>query len=127
MSQKTLLVIDDDAPILQLISAIGESCGLATEATSVPKDFLHTLENNSPDLVVLDLVMPKFDGIEVLKRMSDQKTTSRVVLISGADGNLLERASKLAVAWGLDVHASFTKPLDPLLLEKCFREAFPDN
>jgi len=121
MSDKRLLVIDDDEPILRLISGIGEACGMSVEATSVPKEFLKTLESSPPDVVVLDLVMPKFDGIEVLKRMSDQGLKSGIILISGADEDLLERARKLAEAWGLAILAVFTKPLVPTDIEAVFR------
>jgi CheY-like chemotaxis protein len=127
MSEKRLLVIDDDEPILGLIAAIGESCGLSVQATSVPKEFLEVLETNPPDIIVLDLVMPKFDGIEVLKRMNDQQIKSRIMLISGADESLLERASKLAAAWGLNMLAAFTKPLDPKKIEAAFREVISQD
>jgi CheY-like chemotaxis protein len=123
MDKKRLLVIDDDAPILHLITAIGEGCGLHVQATSVPKEFLEILETDEPDIVVLDLVMPKFDGIEVLKRMNDQKINSKLVLISGAEKDLLGRASKLAKAWGLNVLATYSKPLDPATIEASFKEA----
>ena len=123
MDKKRLLVIDDDAPILHLITAIGEGCGLHVQATSVPKEFLEILETDEPDIVVLDLVMPKFDGIEVLKRMNDQKINSKLVLISGAEKDLLGRASKLAKAWGLNVLATCSKPLDPAVIEASFKEA----
>ena len=118
-----MLVIDDDEPILKLISAVGENCGLTVEATSVPREFLSRLESDEPDIVVLDLVMPKFDGIEVLKRMNDDQVKSKVVLISGADADLLDRAGKLAEAWGLDILDVFTKPLDPAAIEAAFRRA----
>jgi len=123
MSKKRLLVIDDDAPILHLITAIGESCGLVVQATSVPKEFLEILETDAPDIVVLDLVMPKFDGIEVLQRMKDQQIKSKLMLISGAEEDLLARASKLAEAWGLNVLAAYRNPLDPTEIVASFKEA----
>ena len=95
---------------------------MSVEATSAPKEFLTRLENDQPDIVVLDLVMPKFDGIEVLKRMNEDQIKSKIVLISGAEEELLERARKLAEAWGLDMLAAFTKPLDPNQIEAAFRE-----
>jgi CheY-like chemotaxis protein len=127
MSPVRLLIIDDDEPVLRLISAIGENCGMEVTATSVPKDFLATLEGNQPDIVVLDLVMPRFDGIEVLKRMNDNQIDSKIILISGAEKNLLDRAGKLASAWGLHILASFRKPLDPGMIEDMFRKAIADN
>ena len=123
MNKKRLLVIDDDAPILQLITAIGEDCGLHVQATSVPREFLEALESDAPDVEVLDLVMPKFDGIEVLKRMNDQQIDSKLILISGAEKDLLGRASKLAKAWGLNFLAAYSKPLDPATFEASLKEA----
>ena len=127
MTAPTLLIIDDDEPILRLISAIGTACGMTVTATSKPREFLATLETSPPDFVVLDLIMPKFDGIEVLKQMNDQQIKSQIVLISGAEENLLERASKLGKAWGLNMLATFTKPLDPSKIEEAFRKALESN
>lgn len=113
MSTKRILAIDDDQPILQLLRAVGEACGMAVIATADPVRFLSELENNPPDLVFLDLVMPQFDGIEVLRTMAADGIKSKVFLISGSESNLLERAEALAVAWDLNVVGALAKPLDP--------------
>jgi EAL domain-containing protein (putative c-di-GMP-specific phosphodiesterase class I) len=62
-------------------------------------------------VVVLDLMMPEVDGIQVLRYLGSQKYASEIVLISGYDKKVLKVAEQLAKALGLDVRASIEKPI----------------
>jgi len=126
MSEKSILAIDDDPPILQLLRSLGGVCGAKVTATSEPEEFLSALLNQPPDLVFLDLVMPRFDGIEVLRTMAADKIASKIILISGAEKELLERTEALAKSWGLNVAGAIAKPLDPADLQKRIAEALGD-
>jgi CheY-like chemotaxis protein len=114
MTTKHLLAIDDDQPILQLMRSVGESCGVTVTATADPEKFLRELKDNPPDLLFLDLVMPQFDGIEVLRTLASDEVGAKIILISGAENDLLDRAQALAIAWGLNVIGTVAKPLDAM-------------
>ena len=81
------------------------------EATS-STDFEHFKSSLAPDtsVVVLDLMMPHVDGIQVLRYLSEQRYSSGVILISGYDRKVLKVAAQLAASLGLDVRASIQKP-----------------
>jgi len=123
MGSKHILAIDDDQPILQLLRSVGEACGVSVTATSDPEKFLRELRDHPPDLLFLDLVMPQFDGIEVLRTLAADEVEAKIILISGAENDLLERAQALAVAWGLNVIGAVAKPLDAMDIQQRVLEA----
>ncbi len=116
-----LLVVDDDQPILKLIGSLGEACGYEVEVMSDAAVFLTKCSESAPDVLVLDLVMPNVDGIEVLRTMSELEVPSRILLITGFDPDLLARAEALAKAWNLNIIGSMTKPIDPDAVQQLLR------
>jgi len=106
----SLLVLDDDPDMCALVTRAATSVGYA--ATSAT-EFEHFRACLTPGIsvVVLDLMMPGVDGIQVLRYLSDQNYTSEVILISGYDKKVLKVAAQLAKTLGLNVRASIQKPI----------------
>ncbi len=117
-----LLVVDDDPPILKLFSSVAATCGYEVETMSDAGEFIARCAEGSPDVLVLDLVMPNVDGIEVLRTMSEMGIGSRILLVTGFDPELLERAQALAKAWNLNIIGGMTKPVDPDAVQKLLAE-----
>lgn len=116
-----LLVIDDDAAVRQVMTGIGRAAGF--DASGCEGDA--TLDDclaQSTDLIVLDLVMPVHDGIEIIERLGRNHSSARLVLVSGQDRRVLASASRLATAHGLKVAAIFTKPFSGADLRACLAE-----
>jgi DNA-binding NtrC family response regulator len=122
MKNKSLLAIDDDELILRLIRDVGENAGYEVVTVQDANYLDAALDGNDPTLIILDLVMPNFDGVEVLRILADRGTAARVLMISGFDATLLARARKLAEVWGLDVVGSVEKPLDVQKLSLAFKQ-----
>jgi EAL domain-containing protein (putative c-di-GMP-specific phosphodiesterase class I) len=110
-----LLVIDDDPDMCALVVHAASSAGIEARSSTNFKEFQANL---GPDigLIVLDLMMPEVDGIEVLRYLGDKKYSREIVLISGYDKKVLNVAAQLAGTLGLDVRASLQKPLSPRML-----------
>jgi EAL domain-containing protein (putative c-di-GMP-specific phosphodiesterase class I)/ActR/RegA family two-component response regulator len=106
----SLLVLDDDPDMCALVARAAASVGYAAASATEFEAFKARL---SPDtsVVVLDLMMPGVDGIQVLRYLNDQKCLSEVILISGYDKKVLHVANELAKALGLNVRASIQKPI----------------
>ncbi|MGA7109495.1 MAG: EAL domain-containing response regulator [Terracidiphilus sp.] len=104
-----VLVIDDDSTVCELVSALARTMGLVCETT---KDAANFLERITPDtsLIVLDLMMPEMDGIEVLRLLGKRHCKARILLMSGMDKRVLETAEKLAQSLGLPVVGHLQKP-----------------
>jgi CheY-like chemotaxis protein len=107
--QQSVLVIDDDDGVRSLIGDIAESCGCLVRAYADGSLALESAAASPPDVLVLDLMMPGMDGIEVLHRLRDIGCRSRIIMASGAEARLLDSATRLGRAIGLDV-VSLAKP-----------------
>ena len=100
-----LLVLDDDPDMCAFVVSAATSAGYqATSATDFD-EFAASLTRDT-SVVVLDLVMPEVDGIQVLRYLSSQNYASDVILISGYDKKVLKVAGQLAEALGLKLRAS---------------------
>jgi len=105
-----LYIVDDDTLTCELLSIIAEPLFKSVSVFNDAGDFLeHSV--NDDDVVLLDLMMPGVDGIEVLRNLADKKSTVRVVLISGYDQSVLHSAERLAFDYGLKLEGQFTKPI----------------
>jgi EAL domain-containing protein (putative c-di-GMP-specific phosphodiesterase class I)/ActR/RegA family two-component response regulator len=114
MARTPLYVLDDDEQYSQLISTFIQSTGLdvVTETSAV-----HFLKSPLPQkfILILDLIMPEMDGIEVIRELATKNTQASLILVSGFDERVLHSAQLLAEAYKMEVLACFTKPIDPQL------------
>ena len=107
MRKKLILVVDDEPPILRLIRAKLQIDGYAVISASGGEEGLDLIENERPDLVILDLMMPGMDGFETLRRIREQSRVPVIVLSA--------RAGDVDKLRGLQSGADdyVTKPFNP--------------
>jgi EAL domain-containing protein (putative c-di-GMP-specific phosphodiesterase class I)/ActR/RegA family two-component response regulator len=108
--QPSLLVVDDEPELVELIGEFARRAGYDVTTTSNPDDF-DRLYHDGFDVVVLDLWMPRRDGIELLRHLAERRSRARVILVSGFDERVLEAARRLAASYGLNVVGALTKPV----------------
>jgi EAL domain-containing protein (putative c-di-GMP-specific phosphodiesterase class I) len=104
-----VLVIDDDHTVCELVSALARTMGLTCDATRDPATFLDRVTPET-SLILLDLMMPEMDGIEVLRLLGERRCKARILLMSGMDKRVLETAERLAQSLGLAVVGHLQKP-----------------
>jgi CheY-like chemotaxis protein len=105
-----VLVVDDDDVIRQLISVNLELEGFEVATAVDGQDCLEKVKDVKPDVVTLDIMMPRLDGWEAASRLRADPDTAdiKVVLLSArAQEADLERGSRIGV------DAYLTKPFDP--------------
>lgn len=102
-----LLLVDDDAPIRQLLSEVGAREGFDVLEASDGAIALEMLGRRHMDLVLLDLHMPRTNGLDVLRSVRASQTSSHIALMSGAAS--VEDAVE---AIKLEASEYFAKPLD---------------
>lgn len=107
-----LLVVDDEEDICETIAEIAQSRGFDVATISDPTLVAAKLDSFTPDIIVLDLMMPGTDGVELLRVLVDKVKNAKICLMSGSDARVLNSARRLGSAHGLDVIAAFEKPLD---------------
>jgi sensor c-di-GMP phosphodiesterase-like protein len=106
-----LLIIDDEEDICDLIAEIGERRGLEPRTTSNAEKVDQILSEFTPDVIMMDLMMPGTDGVELLRLLSEKAKSAKLCLISGSEARVLNSARRLGSAHGLDVIAALEKPL----------------
>jgi DNA-binding response OmpR family regulator len=109
----SVLIIDDD-PVIQLLLRVNfEQDGFEVETASDGEEGLRKAKAMRPDLTVLDVLMPKLDGIEVLRALrSDPGTADLTVALLSAKSDPADQATGMEAG----ANAYLTKPFDPLAL-----------
>jgi EAL domain-containing protein (putative c-di-GMP-specific phosphodiesterase class I)/CheY-like chemotaxis protein len=120
-SVSNILAIDDDSDICELISATAEANGLHCTATTDATVFFDALTAET-SLIVLDLMMPGIDGVELLRLLGQRKCKVDIVLISGVGKRIIETAEELAHAHGLSTVGHLQKPFRVADLEEILKK-----
>ncbi len=110
MRDERLLVVDDVPEIGRFVLRVAEEMGYAVNVVGNAKDFRERYSTFQPTAIVLDLVMPEEDGIELLNFLRHEGSTARIVVISGSDSHNRKLAEKLGLAYGLRIVANLGKP-----------------
>jgi two-component system response regulator ChvI len=106
----TIALVDDDRNILTSVSIALQAEGYATRVYSDGETALKALVDNPPDMAVLDVKMPKMDGMELLRRLRE-KSELPVIFLTSKDEEIDEA---LGLAMGADDY--ITKPFSQRLL-----------
>ncbi|MGD3154906.1 response regulator [Staphylococcus warneri] len=107
MSQK-VLVVDDEQSIVTLLKYNLETAGYIVEVAYDGEEALQKVELSQPDLIVLDVMLPKKDGIEVCKTIRSDKNLVPILMLTAKDD---EFDRVLGLELGADDY--MTKPFSP--------------
>jgi len=110
MTKPTLYILDDDEQYANLLAEFASGSGWNAIAEYDPVAFLNK-DISDAHVLVLDLVMPGLDGIEIIRAIAEKKCDITLVLVSGFDARVLHSAQQLAEAHNIKVAASLTKPI----------------
>jgi DNA-binding response OmpR family regulator len=107
VQRQLVLVVDDDPPILRLVRARLVSDGYSVITASGGNEAIQQCEDERPDLVILDVMMPDIDGIETMRRIREFSDVPVILLTA--------RSGPTDLIHGLDSGADdyITKPFNP--------------
>ncbi len=103
-----VLVVDDDARVREFIRVNLEMEGYSVAEAAGAEDALQAIDGQTPDLVLLDVVMPGVDGWQMLQRMQERHGSIPVIMFSGK----IDEES-VADAARRGVQGFIGKPFDP--------------
>lgn len=105
-----ITILDDEEDILELVSVNLKKSGFKTKEFTEAKPFLKYLENNLPDLIILDLMLPDLDGLDICKIIKANSKTNAIPVIM-----LTARTDETDKIVGLELGADdyVTKPFSP--------------
>lgn len=105
-----ILVADDEKNILKLLKVNLERAGCEVITASDGIEVLEILKEDKPDLIILDIMMPRMDGITVLKKLKENEETKSIpvimLTIKSSDEDIFK-------GWQEGADAYLTKPFNP--------------
>ena len=108
-SHGTVLVVDDEPTIVEIVGRYMERAGYETYRAADGPEALRLAERHRPDLVVLDLMLPGIDGIEVMRRLHERPGPRTAVILLTARGEESDRL--VGLRHGADDYV--VKPFSP--------------
>lgn len=113
MARERVLVVDDEEDILQLVDYNLSKEGYKVTSVTSGEEAISRARADVPDLVVLDLMLPGVDGLEVCRRMRADPATSRIPIVM-----LTAKGEEADIVTGLELGADdyIAKPFSPRVL-----------
>ena len=108
-SNGTVLVVDDEPTIVEIVGRYIERAGYETHTAADGPEAVRQAELHDPDLVVLDVMLPGFDGIEVMRRLHERPGPRTAVILLTARGEESDRL--VGLRHGADDYV--VKPFSP--------------
>ena len=103
----TILIIDDDTQVQMRYKVALEGAGYRVLTVENGKHALRLLEHQEVDLILVDLLMPDMDGLDLIPLLRMERSASKIIAISGESGEW----DYLDAARVLGAHATLKKPL----------------
>lgn len=104
-----ILAVDDDELVLRSVRRVLENAGFTVSTATNGQEALNLITNGQPDLIVLDIIMPGIDGLEVCRRIRADPYTAKLPVLF-----LTAKSRPTDVAQGLDIGGDdfLTKPFE---------------
>lgn len=121
MSKENILVVEDEADILELVKYNLSKEGYNVTGLTSGEEAYQTARNTVPDLIVLDLMLPGMDGLEICKQIRKDNKTEHIPIIM-----LTAKSEESDIITGLELGADdyITKPFSPKVLVARIRSLF---
>lgn len=113
MAQGNILIVEDEEDILALVTHNLSREGYQTRGLTSGDEALNAIADQTPDLVILDLMLPGLDGLEICRRIKAKPETSHIPIIM-----LTARGEEADIVTGLELGADdyITKPFSQRIL-----------
>jgi len=113
MAAERVLVVDDEEDLLELVNYNLTKEGYRVTCVSTGEEAINEAKSSLPDLVVLDLLLPRVDGLDVCKILKNDPKTQHIPIVM-----LTAKTEEADVVTGLELGADdyLTKPFSPRVL-----------
>ncbi len=117
---KKILVADDSASIREyLIALLKEQADAEVLGVKDGQEALERIQAGyQPDLALLDLNMPRMDGVQLLRHLADMNFSAPIVIISGLSRQVIGAIERLSKEYSLNVVGTIAKPLDEMAISE---------
>ncbi len=110
-ASKRLLVVDDEAAIRKFVRNVAEPLGWTVLEAANGEMMVNLFNSFMPDLVLLDIVMPEMDGVEVVQWLGEHNCLARIVTMTGYDPSYTQGAAAIGEVYGIKIFRALKKPI----------------
>lgn len=97
MSAPTVLVVDDEQPLARILSFAFQNEGCVVDVATDGIDCMNRISRSRPDVVLMDIMMPRLDGLETIRLLRQNRTHRDLVIVAmSARGGVELEALSLA-------------------------------
>ena len=121
--EERLLIFDDDPLVAQVVALVAEDIGIPSQLAPDAQGFFAAIAEWQPTHIVLDMMMPGMDGLEVMRRLAERNCRAKLIILSGLGTSTLDEVRRSGIAQGLDVVGALPKPFRPAGLHALLRPA----
>ncbi len=107
-NMKKILIADDEAPMRMVMRALLEDGDYEVLEAGDGNEAIRIVEDNAPDLLITDILMPGKAGIETIKELRQDHPNLRIIAMSG--GGRIGSQDVLTIAHSLDIAGTLQKP-----------------
>lgn len=107
---KRLLILDDEPAVAQTAAFAAERHGFTVRMSASAEDFFDDVADFAPSHIIIDLLMPDMDGVEVLRGLAKRRCDVNIIMMSGMGTKVLESAQRVGIERGLRISGILPKP-----------------
>ena len=112
MRDERLLICDDEPAFGRFVKNVAEDLGYQVELTTTWQAFMQAYLVFKPTTIVLDIVMPGMDGIELVGWLGSRQSSARLIIVTGYTPDYAANAKILAEYKGLGPVTTLHKPVE---------------
>ena len=113
-ADKLVVIVDDDDSVRELIEFLVKKEGFRAETASDGEAGIAKIQQTRPNLVVLDLMLPRYGGFEVLRQLQQSEETARIPIVV-VTGRYTDRSTAEMIRQESNVMDFIEKPIKPTL------------
>ncbi len=124
MTKPLLLIVDDEPDMAEFVGDVGDQSGFDVLIATSAREFQDLYLSKNPFAIVMDIVMPGMDGIELINWLCENDCNAYIIFMTGYDSLYIETAKKLGSRKGCRIIGTLTKPFTESELEPLLQQIF---
>ncbi len=111
MDKTKILVMDDEAMFGEFVREVATGLGYDVLVLSEPDKFFAAFKSFQPDSIILDMVMPEYDGTDITRWLVTEKFAGKLIMVTGYNPQYSKIAKALGEVGGLHKVVRLGKPV----------------